>query len=81
MKNLTSSAERLRNFIEKAAQATRVGQIFDDAAMAQGLLNYLVQAINCGAVAAEEVEKLTTLSQGELRGGSFLKTLTERQPS
>jgi len=81
LKNLTSSAERLRNFIAKAAQATRVGQIFDDAAMAQGLLNYLVQAINCGAVAAEEVEKLTTLSQGELRGGSFLKILTERQPS
>jgi Malate synthase len=77
--NLDSAAERLRNFIEKAAQATRVGQVFDDAAMAQGLLNYFVQAINCGALAAEEVEKLTSLSAPELRTGSFLKILAGRQ--
>ena len=46
LENIDSAAERMRNFIEKAAQATRVGQVFDDAAMAQGLLTYLLRAIN-----------------------------------
>ncbi len=79
LENLDSSAERLRNFIEKAAQATRVGQVFDDAAMAQGLLNYFVQAVNCGALTPDEVQALTALSPAELRGGSFVKILAQRQ--
>ena len=78
LENLDLSAERLRNFVEKAAQATRVGQVFDDAAMAQGLLNYFVQALNCGALKAAEVETLTGLSQSELRSGSFVKILAGR---
>lgn len=78
LENLTSSAQRLRNFIEKAAQATRVGQVFDDAAMAQGLLNYFAQGINCGAITTEEVEKLTTLTLSDLHGGSFAKILAQR---
>ena len=59
-KTSTPRPQRLRNFVEKAAQATRIGQVFDDAAMAQGLLNYFLQAINCGALKAEEVESLTS---------------------
>jgi citrate lyase beta subunit len=78
LENLDSSAERLRNFIARAAQATRVGQVFDDAAMAQGLLNYVVLAIHCGALATDEVQQLTTLTPAELRSGSFLKILAER---
>ena len=78
LENLDSSAERLRNFVEKAAQATRVGQVFDDAAMAQGLLNYFVQAINCGALTADEVHALTGLSPAELRSGSFVTILAGR---
>jgi citrate lyase beta subunit len=78
LENLDSSAERLRNFVEKAAQATRVGQVFDDAAMAQGLLNYFVQAINCGALTADEVHALTGLSPAELRSGSFVTILVGR---
>lgn len=78
LENLDLSAERLRNFVEKAAQATRVGQVFDDAAMAQGLLNYFVQALNCGALKPAEVETLTGLSQAELRSGSFVKILAGR---
>jgi citrate lyase beta subunit len=79
LENLESSSERLRNLVEKAAQATRVGQVFDDAAMAQGLLNYFVQAINCGAVTPDEVQTLTGLSAAELRGASFVKILAQRQ--
>jgi len=78
LENLDSAAQRLRNFIEKAAQATRIGHVFDDAAMAQGLLNYFLQGINCGALKAEEVESLTTLSADDLRSASFPKILARR---
>ena len=79
LENLEPAAERLRNFVEKAAQATRVGQVFDDAAMAQGLVNYFRQAIGCGALSADEVQGLTGVSEPELRGGSFLKILENRR--
>jgi citrate lyase beta subunit len=79
LENLEPAAERLRNFVEKAAQATRVGQVFDDAAMAQGLVNYFRQAITCGALAPAEVQELTSVSAEELRGGSFLKILESRR--
>jgi len=78
LENLDSASQRLRNFIEKAAQATRVGHVFDDAAMAQGLLNYFLQAINCGALTTGEVESLTGLSQAELRSASFVQILARR---
>jgi citrate lyase beta subunit len=78
LENLDSSSERLRNFIEKAAQATRIGHVFDDAAMVQGMLNYFFQAIHCGALTAEEVQALTGLTQEELRTGSFVQILARR---
>jgi citrate lyase beta subunit len=78
LENLESSAARLRNFLEKAAQATRIGHIFDDAAMVQGLLNYFLQAVHCGALPAGEVEAITGLTQEELRIGSFVKILARR---
>jgi len=79
LENLDSSAERLRNFLEKAAQATRIGHVFDDAAMVQGFLNFFLQAIHCGAATAEEVEKMTGLTQEELRVGSFVQILARRK--
>jgi citrate lyase beta subunit len=81
LENLDSSAERLRNFLEKAAQATRIGHVFDDAAMVQGLLNFFLQAVHCGALTAEEAEALTGLTQEELRVGSFVKILARRSGS
>lgn len=79
LENLGTAAERLGNFVKKAAQATRVGQVFDDAAMAQGLMNYFRQAINCGALAPGEVQELTGISEAELHGGSFLKIVENRR--
>ena len=76
---LDTASERLRNFIGKAAQATLVGEVFDDAATGQGLLNYFLRAINCGAVTAEEAQSLTGLTIAELRAGSFLKILENRR--
>jgi len=79
LEGLDATAERLRNFIEKAAQATLVGGVFDDAATGQGLLNYFVRAINCGAVTSEETQSLTGVSLEELRTASFLKILENRR--
>jgi citrate lyase beta subunit len=76
--SLEAASERLRNFVEKAAKATLVGDVFDDAATGQGLLNYFLRAINCGAVTEEEATKLTSLSLAELRSGSFVKILKNR---
>ena len=47
---MDAAAERLSNFVEKATQATLVGDVFDDAATGQGLLNFFARAINSGAI-------------------------------
>jgi hypothetical protein len=78
LEGLDAAAERLRNFVEKAAQATLVGDVFDDAATGQGLLNFFLRAINCGAIGAEEAPPLTGLTSEELRLGSFVKILEGR---
>jgi citrate lyase beta subunit len=79
LEGLDAAAERLRNFVEKAAKATLIGDIFDDAATGQGLLNYFLRAINCGAISADEARQRTSLSLEELRSGSFVKILKSRQ--
>ncbi|HEX8709178.1 MAG TPA: hypothetical protein VF723_13105 [Pyrinomonadaceae bacterium] len=77
--SLEAASERLSNFVEKAAKATLVGDVFDDAATGQGLLNYFLRAINCGAIKEEEALGLTGLTPAELRSGSFVKILKTRQ--
>jgi citrate lyase beta subunit len=79
LSGLDAAADRLRNFIEKAAQATLLGADFDDAATGQGLLNFFVRAINAGAVSEEEATQLTGLSLEELRGRSFVGILAGRR--
>ena len=76
---LEAASERLRNFVQKAAQVTLVGDVFDDAATGQGLLNFFLRAINCGAISEEAALPLTGLSLQELRLGSFLKILKGRR--
>lgn len=75
---LAPASERLRNFVEKAAQATLVGDVFDDAATGQGLLNYFLRGIACGAVTEEEA-LATGLSLEEIRGKSFVKIMNARR--
>jgi hypothetical protein len=79
LEGLDAASERLRNFIEKAARATLVGDIFDDAATGQGLLNFFIRAINCGAITAEEATSRTSITLDELRSGSFVKILEGRK--
>jgi citrate lyase beta subunit len=79
LEGLDAASDRLRNFIGKAAQATLVGEVFDDAATGQGLLNYFLRAINCGAITAEEAQSLSGLTLAELRSASFMKILNGRR--
>ena len=58
-RNLASASERLKHLVEQAGHATRVGQIFDDAAMAREQLNIIRDAIISGAATLVEVEELT----------------------
>ena len=78
LESLDAASERLKNFVEKAAKATLVGDVFDDAATGQGLLNYFLRAINCGALTEEEALNLSSLTLEELRSGSFVKILKNR---
>ena len=79
LESLEAASERLQNFVAKAAQATLIGDVFDDAATGQGLLNYFLRAINCGALTEKEAQDMTSLSLEELHSGSFMKILQNRQ--
>lgn len=72
------AALRLKTFIEKAAQATLIGDVFDDAATGQGLLNFFLRGISCKAITEEEA-MTTGLSISELRSRSFVKILDSRK--
>jgi hypothetical protein len=76
---LEQASERLRHFVAKAAQATLVGTVFDDAATGQGLLNYFLRAMNCGALSADEAVEKSGLTIDELRGRSFARILANRR--
>ncbi|KAB2888356.1 MAG: phosphoenolpyruvate kinase [Kofleriaceae bacterium] len=78
LEGLAAASHRLKNFVEKAAQATLVGDVFDDAATGQGLLNYFLRGISCGAVREDEA-LATGLSLEEIRGRSFVKILDGRR--
>lgn len=79
LEGLDQAGARLSNFVEQAAKATLVGDVFDDAATGQGLLNYFLRAINCGAITAEEATRRTGLTVGELETRSFLRILEGRK--
>jgi citrate lyase beta subunit len=78
LSGFAQAAERLRAFIDKAAQATLVGDVFDDAATGQGLLNYFLRALNCGAVELDELAQ-TGLTKEEFALRSFAQILAARR--
>jgi citrate lyase beta subunit len=69
---------RLRTFVERAAISTLTGDIFDDAATGQGLLNFFLKAMNCGAITEKEATA-TGLTLEEIRSRSFYKILEGRR--
>ncbi len=78
LKSLNESTSRLKNFVDQAAQATLAGDVFDDAATGQGLLNYFLKGLNCGAITRQEAEA-TGLTIDEIRSRSFFKILEGRR--
>jgi len=79
IEGLDAASERLKNFVQKAAQATLVGDVFDDAATGQGLLNYFLRAMNCGAITEAEAVGMSGLTLEELRSRSFARILASRR--
>jgi len=78
LEGLESASKRLKTFVEKAALASLFGDVFDDAATGQGLLNFFLRGIACGAIT--EAEALATgLTLEEIRSRSFLKILEWRR--
>ncbi len=72
------AVSRLKTFVERAAISTLTGGIFDDAATGQGLLNFFLKAMNCGAITEEEA-LLTGLTLDEIRSRSFYRILEGRR--
>jgi citrate lyase beta subunit len=69
---------RLKTFVERAAISTLTKDIFDDAATGQGLLNFFLKAMNCGAITEEEAT-VTGLTIDEIHTRSFYKILQGRR--
>jgi citrate lyase beta subunit len=78
LEGLEAASHRLSTFVDKAAQATLVGDVFDDAATGQGLLNFFLRGIACGAISEDEA-RATGLTIEEIRSRSFLKILEGRK--
>jgi citrate lyase beta subunit len=78
LQGLEAASGRLKAFVEKAALASLFGDVFDDAATGQGLLNFFLRGIACGAIT--EAEALETgLTLEEIRSRSFYQILTRRR--
>ena len=78
LEGLESASNRLKTFVEKAALASLFGDVFDDAATGQGLLNFFLRGLSCGALT--EAEALQTgLTLEEIGSRSFLKILQGRR--
>lgn len=72
---MENATKRLKSFLAKATQATLSGDVFDDVATAQGLLNSFVRALNCGAIGESEIAALG-LTNEQVRSRSFVEIVS-----
>jgi citrate lyase beta subunit len=79
LEGIDAAGVRLSNFVSKAAQATLVGDVFDDAATGQGLLNFFLRGINSAAITEEEALSMTGLTADEFRSRSFVRIMKGRK--
>ena len=68
-----ANAQRLKAFLGTAAQAKLAGNVFDDVASAQGLLDYFLRARACQALTDQEIETMTGLTAAQLETRSFAR--------
>jgi citrate lyase beta subunit len=78
LSSIDDATHRLKIFVDRAAISTLTGDIFDDAATGQGLLNFFLRAMNCGAITEQEATA-TGLNLDEIRSRSFYKILQGRR--
>ena len=78
LSSLDEAIHRLKLFVDRSAVSTLTGDIFDDAATGQGLLNFFLKAMNCGAIGDKEV-LATGLTLDEIRSRSFYQILQGRR--
>lgn len=78
LSELDSTTVRLSRFLSLAAQASSVGTTFDDAATGQGLLNFFLRGLGCGALSERDV-LAAGLSLEELRTRSFQTIVAGRR--
>jgi citrate lyase beta subunit len=78
LSSIDDATYRLKTFVERSAISTLTGDIFDDAATGQGLLNFFLKAMNCGAITEEDALE-TGLTIEEIRSRSFYKILQGRR--
>ena len=78
LEQLQVTTGRLRNLVEQASSATVSGDVFDDAATGQGLLNYFFRALNSGAIDPEDVESAGVTVE-EVQAGSFRNIVEARR--
>ena len=72
-----AAASRLEAFVGRSAKATLHGNVLDDAATGQGLLNFFLRGIACGALGESDV-RATGLTLEEMRGRSFASIVSGR---
>lgn len=75
---LGDAARRLSAFLDRASQASLVGNTFDDAATGQGLLNFFLRGKACGALTEAEV-LAAGVTIDELNGRSFMQIVNGRR--
>ena len=75
---LEAATERLSRFVDRAARATLTGDVFDDAATGQALLNFFLRGLACGAITEAEAQA-TGLTRDELATRSFPAILRSRR--
>lgn len=66
LSEMDAQAARMRSFIDKATQASMTGNTFDDAASAQGIVNFFRRGLDCGALTDDEIKKSTGLAAAQL---------------
>lgn len=70
IENVEPMTKRLKGFVDTLGQATLSGVSFDDAATGQGLLNFFLRGLSCGALTPAELSA-TGLTAEELASRSF----------
>jgi citrate lyase beta subunit len=79
LEHRTAMTARLRSFVANATQASRVGQVFDDAATGEGLMTFFLRGLACGALHDDDVRE-TGLTVSEL-SHSFAEIVADRASS